>query len=53
VIDLADVQRDLSRSGLLAGHEVHERFYEAGSVAGLHELETYLRGRFMPWETAG
>jgi NDP-sugar pyrophosphorylase family protein len=43
--DLADVQRDLSVSGRLAGLEVEERFYEAGSVAGLHELEAFLRSR--------
>jgi NDP-sugar pyrophosphorylase family protein len=40
--DLAEVQRDLSVAGALAGMEVHERFYEAGSVAGLRELEEYL-----------
>lgn len=43
--DLADVQRDLSIRGALAGLEVTERFYEAGSPAGLRELEEYLRGR--------
>ena len=43
--DLADVQRELSLSGRLAGLEVAERFYEAGSPAGLHDLEAYLRDR--------
>jgi NDP-sugar pyrophosphorylase family protein len=43
--DLADVQRDLSIQGALAGLEVHERFYEAGSPAGLRELEEYLSVR--------
>jgi NDP-sugar pyrophosphorylase family protein len=43
--DLADVQRELSASGRLAGLEVGERFYEAGSETGLRELEKYLRER--------
>jgi NDP-sugar pyrophosphorylase family protein len=42
VADLADLQRDLSIPGGLAGLETHERFYEAGSAAGLRELEAYL-----------
>jgi len=42
VADLADVQRDLSNAGQLAGLEVRERFYEAGSPEGLRELEAYL-----------
>ena len=42
VADLADVQRDLSSAGQLAGMEVRERFYEAGSPEGLRELEAYL-----------
>lgn len=45
VADLADIQRDLSVSGELAGLEVSERFYEAGSPTGLQDLEEYLRGR--------
>ena len=40
--DLADVMRDLSREGQLGAFEVHQRFYEAGSPAGLHDLEKYL-----------
>ena len=43
VSDLADLYRDLSRQGLLAGYEVHERFYEIGSPAGLAELEARMR----------
>lgn len=42
VTDLADLMRDLSAEGILAGLEVHERFYEAGSPEGLRDLETYL-----------
>jgi NDP-sugar pyrophosphorylase family protein len=42
VADLADVMGDLSREGLLAGMEVHQRFYEAGSPSGLLDLEAYL-----------
>jgi NDP-sugar pyrophosphorylase family protein len=42
VADLADVMKDLSLEGTLAGLEVTQRFYEAGSPAGLRELETYL-----------
>ncbi len=34
--------RDLSRKGKLAGYEVSERFYEAGSPEGLRELKEYL-----------
>jgi NDP-sugar pyrophosphorylase family protein len=40
--DLADVMRDLSRAGLLAGLEVMQRFFEAGSKAGLRDLEKHL-----------
>ncbi|HLI55365.1 MAG TPA: sugar phosphate nucleotidyltransferase [Acidimicrobiales bacterium] len=40
--DLADVFAALSRDGLLAGHEVAERFYEVGSPAGLADLERHL-----------
>jgi prepilin-type processing-associated H-X9-DG protein len=40
--DLAGLLRDLSRAGRLAGLEVAERFYEAGSAEGLRDLEAYL-----------
>jgi len=42
VADLADLMRDLSRDGRLAGLEVSERFYEAGSPQGLRDLEQHL-----------
>ncbi len=40
--DLADVYSELIREGRLAGYEVAERFYEAGSSKGMAELERYL-----------
>ena len=49
LIDLADVYRTLSLEGQLVGHEVHQRFYEAGSPSGLQDLEAYLgTGRQRP-----
>jgi NDP-sugar pyrophosphorylase family protein len=39
--DLAEVYHQLSLAGKLAGHEVHERFYEIGSHEGLKEAEMY------------
>jgi NDP-sugar pyrophosphorylase family protein len=42
-IDLADMYRDLLARGELAGHEVHQRFYEIGSAEGLAEADRYLR----------
>lgn len=45
VVDLADVCRALSERGELAGHEVSERFFEAGSPGGLEDLERHLRER--------
>ena len=41
--DLADVYRDLSRHGHLAGYEVRHRFYEIGSHDGLAELAALLQ----------
>jgi MurNAc alpha-1-phosphate uridylyltransferase len=41
--DLADVYRELSLEGALAGFEVTTRFYEVGSPAGRAELEDHLR----------
>jgi NDP-sugar pyrophosphorylase family protein len=41
--DLADVYRDLSRAGRLAGYEVANRFYEIGSPKGLAELDGLLQ----------
>jgi MurNAc alpha-1-phosphate uridylyltransferase len=42
--DLASVFEQLSTDGLLAGYEVHERFYEVGSQQGLADLEQHLTG---------
>jgi len=42
VADLADVMRDLSMAGELAGLEVDQRFYEVGSPEGVRDLEEYL-----------
>jgi NDP-sugar pyrophosphorylase family protein len=42
--DLADVYQGLLAAGELACFEVSERFYEAGSQAGLLELAQYLSG---------
>jgi len=39
--DLSDLYRDLSLRGQLAGLEMHQRFYEIGSYAGLKETEEY------------
>lgn len=41
--DLADIYHDLSVRGLLAGHEVFERFYEIGSHKGLVETIDYFK----------
>lgn len=41
--DLAEVMGKLVREKQLAGYEVHERFYEMGSPAGLAELERLLQ----------
>lgn len=45
VIDLADILRDLSRTGQLAAYEVSERFYEIGSLQGLRDTEVFLSQR--------
>ena len=45
VLDLADVYAALSTAGQLSGFEVHERFYEIGSHAGLREAEDYFLGK--------
>lgn len=46
--DLAEVMRELSAGGRLAGFEVSDRFYEIGSPAGLRELEDHLKGHSTP-----
>lgn len=45
--DLAEVYHRLSLAGKLAGHEVHERFYEIGSHEGLKEAEIYFSKKEM------
>jgi NDP-sugar pyrophosphorylase family protein len=42
VVDLADVLRQLSTSGRLAGFEASQRFFEIGTPEGLHALERHL-----------
>ena len=41
--DLATVLQKLLHEGNLAAFEVHERFYEIGSPAGLHDTEHFLK----------
>ena len=43
--DLAEVMGKLVQERQLAGYEVHERFYEIGSPAGLAELESLLQSK--------
>src|ERR1019366_9333494 len=43
--DLAPLCAGLAEEGLLAGFEVHQRFYEIGSVAGRDELEALFTAR--------
>lgn len=43
--DLAEVMAKLVHEKQLAGYEVHQRFYEMGSPAGLAELETLLKSK--------
>jgi NDP-sugar pyrophosphorylase family protein len=43
--DFADVYADLLRRDQLAAVEVHERFYEMGSPAGLKEMTSFLTRR--------
>ncbi|MDR2460385.1 MAG: NTP transferase domain-containing protein [Deltaproteobacteria bacterium] len=40
--DLASVLTELSAEGNLAGYEVHNRFFEIGSLQGKADLENYL-----------
>jgi hypothetical protein len=40
--DLAVLYQDLLEAGELAAYEVHDRFYEIGSFAGLEETRQYL-----------
>lgn len=43
--DLAEIYRELSLQGQLAGLEVNERFYEIGSLAGLRSAEEYFSSK--------
>jgi len=40
--DLATICHDLLRRGQLAAYEIRRRFYEIGSLSGIHELEEHL-----------
>lgn len=42
-VDLAEVQKALVAAGELVGYEMHQRFYEIGSPAGLQELNLLLQ----------
>jgi hypothetical protein len=48
VVDLAEKLTALGDVGLLAGYEVHERFYEIGSRSGIHDLERLLATHDLP-----
>lgn len=50
--DLSTLFHQLSLSRRLAGYEVHQRFYEIGSPAGLREFETYLASQGRAHDTA-
>ena len=43
--DLAQLYRDLLKQNQFAAFEVKNRFYEIGSVVGLHETRQYLASR--------
>ena len=43
--ELSKLLNKISLSGDLQGYEVHQRFYEIGSLKGLRETENYLRRR--------
>ncbi len=42
VFDLAELFRRLAQEGLLFAYEVHERFYEIGSLYGLEDFKSFL-----------
>jgi NDP-sugar pyrophosphorylase family protein len=48
VADMADLMRELSIEGRLAGHEVRQRFFEVGSPQGLRDLERLFRDSGVP-----
>jgi MurNAc alpha-1-phosphate uridylyltransferase len=41
--DLSEICNQLAKDTQLDGYEVHERFYEIGSIQGIEELSQYLR----------
>lgn len=43
--DLADLLAQLAKESLLAGYEVHQRFYEIGSAKGLADLEAAFKAQ--------
>ena len=43
VFDLADVFENLSNKSLLAGFEIHDRFYEIGSIKGLNDTIEFFK----------
>ena len=43
--DLAQLYQDMLKQNQLAAFEVRNRFYEIGSVSGLHETRQYLASR--------
>jgi len=43
--DLAEVFQELTLQGQLAGYEIHQRFFEIGSHAGLQSTERYIRDK--------
>lgn len=45
IVDLAAVQTSLVSRRQLAGYEMHQRFYEIGSHAGLAELDVLLQAK--------
>jgi D-sedoheptulose 7-phosphate isomerase len=45
--DLADIYGSLAKHGMLAAYEVHQRFYEVGSLSGIEDLAEYLKGTKM------
>ena len=51
--DLAEIYERLSENGDLFGYEVHKRFYEIGSSAGLVNLEDYLSSQEGIYEQSG
>jgi NDP-sugar pyrophosphorylase family protein len=48
IVDLAAVYQKILGDGQLAGYEMHQRFYEIGSHAGLKELDALLRASQPP-----